>query len=184
MRTCPFNSQKTILTTGFNDDNIDDMFSRLTKGGSNIINTDQDSLYYIFLEVLRLHYYRTHTLLDEIGIYHGQPLMLLILNDKDGQSQTELATRLNLKAPTITVMLKRMEKANLVVRKQDRDDQRVSRVYITERGREVFKKAMGVMDKFEEEFFKDFTGEEKIILKRLLKQMNKNLASVIDKEQR
>lgn len=160
---------------------MNDMLSRLTKGGSKIININQDSLYYTFLEILRLHHHRTHTLLDEIGIYHGQPLMLMILNDKDGQSQKELAIRLNVKAPTITVMLKRMEKASLVVRKQDKDDQRISRVYITEQGKKIFKKAMDVMARFEKELFNDFSEQDEIILKRLLEQMNKNLVCVIDK---
>lgn len=121
-------------------------------------------------------------LLDEIGIYHGQPPMLFILNDKDGQSQTELAKRLNLKPPTITVMLKRMEKTNLVVRKQDKDDQRISRVYITEEGKKVCKKAVEARRQLEDEFFKGINDEDKEILKRLLGKMKENLVSVTDRD--
>ena len=47
----------------------------------------KDSLYYIFWEVIRFHYYRTHVLLEEIGVYPGQPPMLFILNQEDGLSQ-------------------------------------------------------------------------------------------------
>lgn len=138
-----------------------------------IIN--KDSLYYLFLELQRLHYHRSHVLLDEIGVYHGQPHMLFALSNKDGLSQKELADRLNIKASTITVMLKRMEKANLVMRKQDTKDQRVSRVYITEEGREVCQKAIDVMRKMEEECFGNFTEEERTILKRLFMDMKNNL---------
>lgn len=139
----------------------------------DIIN--KDSLYYLFLEIQRLHYYRTHVLLDEIGVYHGQPPMLFILSKKDGQSQKELADMLNVKASTITVMLKRMEKANLVVRKQDDEDQRISRVYITEEGKDLCKKAGIVMNNIEKECFGNFTTEEQVILRRLFLQMKDNL---------
>lgn len=142
---------------------------------------DKDSLYYIFLEIQRLHYYRTHVLLDEIGIYQGQPHMLFILKEKDGQSQKELATKLNIAPATITVMLRRMEKANLVMRNQDTEDQRISRVYITEEGKEVCKKAKDVMKSLEGECFGNFTGEEKVILRRLLMQMKDNLIVASDK---
>ena len=101
--------------------------------------------------------------------------MLFILSKKDGRSQKELADILNIKASTITVMLKRMEKANLVIRKQDSEDQRISRVYITEEGLELCEKARSVMNNLEEECFGNFTTEEKVILRRLFLQMKDNL---------
>lgn len=136
---------------------------------------NKDSLYYIFLEVLRRHYNLTHTLLNNIGIYPGQPPMLFALNKKDGQSQKELAHKLNLKPATITVMVKRMEKENLVVRMQDDKDQRISRVYLTKKGKEVFKKTNEVINNIEKICFQNFTPEEKLLLRRLFMQMKQNL---------
>lgn len=135
----------------------------------------RDSLYYVFLEVLRLHYYRTHVLLDEIGVYPGQPPLLFILNKKDGQSQKEISETLNLKPSTITVMLKRMESANVVIRKPDPNDQRISRVYLTEVGRAMCKKAVEVMKDIEEQCYGNFSSEEKELLKKLLLKMRDNL---------
>lgn len=136
---------------------------------------NKDSLYYIFLEVLRHHYNLTHTLLNNIGIYPGQPPMLFALNKKDGQSQKELAHKLNLKPATITVMVKRMEKENLVVRRQDDKDQRISRVYLTKKGKEMFKKTNEVINNIEKICFQNFTPEEKLLLRRLFMQMKQNL---------
>lgn len=136
---------------------------------------NKDSLYYIFLEVLRRHYNLTHTLLNNIGIYPGQPPMLFALNKKDGQSQKELAHKLNLKPATITVMVKRMEKENLVVRRQDDKDQRISRVYLTKKGKEMFKKTNEVINNIEKICFQNFTPEEKLLLRRLFMQMKQNL---------
>ena len=79
-------------------------------------------------------------------------------------------------------MLKRMEKAGLVERRQDIQDQRISRVYITQEGREVCKKASEVMKNLETECFGNFTVEEKVILRRLLMQMKDNLQAANDVE--
>lgn len=145
-------------------------------------NIDKDSLYYIFLEILRLHHYRTHVLLDEIGVYPGQPPLLFLLSKTDGLSQKEIAAKLGVKPSTITVMLKRIENGNLVVRKQDAEDNRVSRVYITEEGREICEKAKSKMRLLNEECFGNFTVEEQVVLRRLLMQMRDNLFTANNKE--
>ena len=136
---------------------------------------DKDSLYRIFLEILRLYHYKMHKLLEEINLYPGQPPLLFALNKEDGQSQRELAEKLNVKPSTMTVMLGRMEKGNLVERKQDLDDQRVSRVYLTEEGKEICEKSRQVMTQTEEEMFVNLTVEEKVILRRLLLVVKNNL---------
>ena len=142
----------------------------------------KDSLYYLFLEIQRLHYHRGQMLLDEIGIYHGQPPMLFALNKKDGQSQRELSEILDIKPSTITVMLNRMEKTNLVRREQDTKDQRVSRVYLTDKGKETCEKSKKIIKKIENELFDNITIEEKVILRRLMIQMKGNLTMDDNKE--
>lgn len=142
----------------------------------------KDSSYYIFLEVIRFHYYRTHVLLEEIGVYPGQPPMLFILNQEDGLSQKKLANKLKIKPSTITVMLKRMEKANLIVRKKDDKDQRVSRVYLTEKGKKVCEDTIKVVKQIERECFKDFTEEEKETLKSLFLKMKNNIIDAFEEE--
>lgn len=135
---------------------------------------DKDSLYALFLEIIRLHYYRTHVLLDKIGAYPGQPPLLFILNKNNGLSQKELAEKLNVKPSTITVMLRRMESGNLIYKKQDNNDQRVFRVFLTEQGRDMCNKSVEIAKLLEEECFGNFTPEEKIVLKKMLTQMRDN----------
>lgn len=135
----------------------------------------EDSVYTVFLEILKLYHYRMHKLLEEINLYPGQPPLLFILNREDGQSQKELWEKLNIRPSTLTVMLNRMEKGNLVKRKQDLEDQRISRVYITDVGREKCKKAKKTMNKIEEEMFGNLTGDEKVILRRILLVVKDNL---------
>ena len=142
---------------------------------------DPDSLYSVFGEVIRFHYYRTHKLLEKIGVYPGQPPLLFILGKKDGQSQRELAEKLHIKAATLTIMLKRMEKAKLIERRPDENDQRVSRVYLTEQGKKVRAEAKDSLKTIETDCFSNFTPEEQILMRRLLMQMRDNLAKACDK---
>lgn len=135
----------------------------------------KDSLYYVFSQVMKLHFHRAHNLLNKVDIYPGQPPMLFALHIKDGQSQKELAERLNIKPATITVMLKRMESAGLLERRADVNDQRISRVYFTDKGREAYDKVYEIMRTIDSECFGNFTIEEQVLLKRLLMQVKSNL---------
>lgn len=145
-----------------------------------MIGYNSDNLYHIFGEIVKLHFTRSHNLLEKYGIYPGQPPMLFALYFNDGQSQKELAEKLKIKPATITVMLGRMEKSELVTREQDKDDQRISRVYITEKGREICEKLKSVMRTLNEECFSNFTEEEKVLLRRLLMQVRDNLMKASD----
>lgn len=139
-------------------------------------NEKTDSLYIVFSQIMKLHYYRTYTLFEKIGIYPGQHALLFTLNKSDGQSQKKLCEKLCIKPATITVMIKRMEKIGLVERKHDMDDQRIYRVYITEKGRKICIELIHMMKIIDKECFKSFTDEEKIIMRRLLMQVRDNLS--------
>lgn len=142
---------------------------------------DPDSLYFIFLQVIRFHYYRTHLLLEKIGAYPGQPPLLFALGKQDGLSQKELAEKLHIKAATITIMLTRMEKTKLIKRCPDPDDQRVTRVYLTKHGEKIHTEVKAALKVIENECFYNFTSEEQLFLRRLFLQMRDNLAKVCGK---
>ncbi len=140
---------------------------------------EERSLYHIFLGIIRLHYYRSHFLFEKDGIYPGQPPLLFILKRCDGQSQKELAEKLKIAPATLNVMIRRMEKAGLLDRRQDEVDQRVSRVFLTEKGHEAFLRTHETVHILETECFANFTVEEKLIFRRLLMQMTDNLQETI-----
>ena len=141
---------------------------------------NKESLYFTFLNASRLHYLRTHILLSEIGVYHGQPPLLFTLRKNDGLSQREIADVLNIAPSTITVMLKRMEKTGLVKRKQDRKDQRISRVYLTDEGSDKCNKAEDALKSLAEECFDGFSREEKEEFKKYLEKMGNNLKEKLE----
>lgn len=67
----------------------------------------------------------------------GMGLILFALFEQDGRTIKELAARSQLACSTLTGLLKRMEKAGLLVRTRDSEDARLVRVNLTQIGREL-----------------------------------------------
>ncbi|WP_028551294.1 MarR family winged helix-turn-helix transcriptional regulator [Paenibacillus sp. UNC451MF] len=134
-----------------------------------------DALTHLMKHVLKLHRQSIDKLIQEYEVYPGQPPLLLRLAEQDGQIQKELASRIHVQPATLTVMITRMEKVGLVERRTDPDDQRVSRVYLTDKGRFATEKVKGALHVIEDKCFEHFSLEEKLLFRRLLLQMHTDL---------
>ena len=139
---------------------------------------EPESMDFLLAQICRLHHARAHTLLEELGLYRGQPPVLHALWEREGLTHSELATRLHVQPATITKMIKRMEKAGFVVRRSDPQDQRVSRVYLTGAGRAIQAEVRQVWHALKEETFEGFNLEERVLLRRFFLQMRENLLRV------
>lgn len=139
-----------------------------------------ESLHDLLWQVIRQHFIRHHSLLGKIGLHRGQPHVLGLLWEQDGLTQKDIAEALKLRPPTVTMVLRRMEKAGLLRRETDAQDMRVLRVYLTEKGRKLRKDVEEVNKALEEECFSGFTVEEKVLLRRFLIQIRDNLKRVND----
>ena len=64
-------------------------------------------------------------------------LILMELSKRDGRTQLELANATHMKAPTISVALKQMEKDGYIMREPDEYDARANRIFLTEKGRDI-----------------------------------------------
>ena len=74
-------------------------------------------------------------LMAEKGTHPAQAGCLRVLSTNDGISQRDLAEQLHVSRPTVTTMLQKMEKSHLIERRPDAQDQRLTRIYLTEDGR-------------------------------------------------
>ena len=137
-----------------------------------------ESINHLLAQACRLHRARAHVLLEELGLYRGQPPVLRALWEQEGLTHTELAERLQVRPATITKMIQRMERAGFVERRQDLEDQRVSRVYLAQAGHAVREAVLGVWRRLEDETFAGFTLEESVLLRRFLLQVRDNLLKV------
>ncbi len=90
-------------------------------------------------EISRLFhgYLRTESDMEGVMSQPGARLVLSFLAIGDGTTQLELVRATHLKAPTISLILRKMEDEGIVRRQSDERDMRAIRVYLTEKGRRI-----------------------------------------------
>lgn len=126
-------------------------------------------------QVGKAHSNKMNQILEKINMHKGQPMMLFLLCKEDGISQATLAKELMIKPATVSMMVKRMEKAGLVTRKRDAEDERISNVYVTDEGREIGSQLKSFQKEMEEVVFDGFSEVEKADIKNYLERILKNL---------
>ena len=123
-------------------------------------------------KVAKLHRQRADELLNEIGLYVGQEMLLNVLWTEGEMTQSELASRLEIQPATLTVALRRLEKAGHVVRSRDPEDQRVSRVQPSFKSAELRDGVMLAWSRLEYETIQNLTEPEQKMLSILLNKVS------------
>ncbi|MFC7678376.1 MarR family winged helix-turn-helix transcriptional regulator [Paenibacillus sp. GCM10028914] len=113
--------------------------------------------------------------LRELGLHIGQELALFHLWEQDGIPQSQLRNKMGVEASTISNMLRRLEQDHIVYRKQDESDQRISNVYLTNKGQQLQGPVEEIWKEHELSMFRGIPSEELMLMRRILKQMEENL---------
>ncbi len=113
--------------------------------------------------------------IDGVMSQHSARLVLAVLVAGDGVIQQELVNCTHLKAPTVSVILQKMEKEGMVVRRTDPDDQRHIRVYLTDKGRRVDAEIISKIKQIDQVALSGLTIEEIDCLMLLLRKIRDNL---------
>jgi len=137
--------------------------------------TEPQALDRLLGQICRLHHARAHTLLEALGLYRGQPPLLWALVADPGLAHSELAARLHVTPATISKMVSRMEKLGILETRDDLEDQRISRVYLTAAGLALHEEASRVAERLGAEVFVDFSDGELLQLEAFLRRMLANL---------
>jgi DNA-binding MarR family transcriptional regulator len=130
---------------------------------------------YTLAKVCRAHRGSVGDLLAEIGLHVGQEMVLIELWEQDGLRGGELAERLGVEPPTVTKMLRRLENCGLVTRRQDPEDARSFRVYLTSEGRSLEGPVHRCWESAEEEILAGMSAGERRTFHRLLTKVRANL---------
>jgi MarR family transcriptional regulator, organic hydroperoxide resistance regulator len=83
-------------------------------------------------------------LLDKLGLTYPQYLVMLVLWERDGVPVKDIGERLFLDSGTLTPLLKRLEKADLVKRTRSAEDERQVLIALTPQGQALKEKARAV----------------------------------------
>jgi len=135
----------------------------------------KETMGYTLARVCRAHRGNVGDLLAEVGLHVGQEMVLIELFEQDGLRGGELAERLGVEPPTVTKMLRRLERCGFVERRQDPQDARSFRVYLTGEGRALEGPLTRCWEKVEETTLAGMSVGERKTLHRLLTKVRANL---------
>ena len=133
---------------------------------------DELTVAQLLAQVCRMSGHRLRTHMERIGLHRGQGFALIHLWHHHGVPQRELARAMHISPASVTNMLQRMERDGWIRRERDPDDQRVVRVFITPKAKEVRRDAGRAFREVEEELASVYTEEERITLHRLLLKLH------------
>lgn len=113
--------------------------------------------------------------LRELNLHVGQDKLLARLWSGDGVTQMQLCEHLKCEPPTVTNMVKSLEQNGFIYRKRDEQDARVMRIFLTDKGKELEKPVDFKWKQQQEKLLHSISSEDLLLLRQLMKQMEKNL---------
>lgn len=111
----------------------------------------------------------------EEGLFSGQQHIILLLKHNEGLTIGQVAEATGVAVATASVSIKRMEKAGLVIRTADEKDARLTKLYLTDKGKAAPEHIREKMDRQEQYVTKGLTNEEVLLLSDLLDRVIENL---------
>jgi DNA-binding MarR family transcriptional regulator len=120
--------------------------------------------------------------LEKMGLTYPQYLVLLVLWEKDGVSINHIGEKLMLNTNTLSPLIKRMEKMELLQRNRADKDERSVVVTLTQKGKELKNKAIPVPEKLLDTLLTDDLELSDVLL--LKDQLNKWIDILSEKKQK
>ena len=109
--------------------------------------------------------------LQSYGLTPIQHLILEVLWGKDGLSASDIGKKLVLDGATLSGVLDRLTAGGWILKESDTEDKRVLRNFLTQKSIELKPKLSEARDQTNEDLLKKFPIEEKVLLKRFLRDM-------------
>lgn len=141
-------------------------------------NVDQLTLrtFQAFGRAFHLHRQALLRGISKTGLHHGEVIALRLLAESDGMSQRELADVLHLSRPRVTTILQNLERTGAVRRSPDPDDQRLTRVFLTDKGRQQEQANRAAFEEYVTATIGALDDADKVELERLLDALSARIA--------
>jgi len=143
--------------------------------GESEINPDKVMIGHLVANIARLQASRADRFMEQIGLYRGQAILLLILSHKDGLTHSEIAGKLEISPAAVTKVIKRLEELKYLQRQPDPADERISRVFLEEEGWAVIHQIKDAFQQIDQILLGNLSQEEQNTLFKLLMQVYSNL---------
>lgn len=109
--------------------------------------------------------------IQSYGLTPIQHLILEVLWGEDGLSASDIGKKLVLDGATLSGVLDRLAGGGWILKESDAEDKRVLRNFLTPRSKELKPKLSEAREQTNEDLLKTFSIEEKVLLKRFLRDM-------------
>ena len=132
-----------------------------------------DSVCILLAKAEQKHFQFTKKMLDErrLGITPGQMIVLYTLYKKDGASITDLSTRCYLDNSTLTGLMDRLERLQLVSRVDVPGDRRAFSIFLTQQALAMREQVFAVMDKVAEIMLEGCSEQEIAAFEKVLRNI-------------
>lgn len=146
-----------------------------TGGEQNVNERWTESSFMLIHQVGHLAKYQALKEMESFGLKPNQAGILFILRSEGGLSQRELARRMGVTPPSMTVALKKLEKQGYILREQDEKDQRITRIQISDQGNQCLEGLRSMMHELETGLYEGISKEERQELQKVLLKMRDNI---------
>jgi len=156
------------------------LLSIILRGGAVLSNEKTQELSTLLQRIMKLHFGVAQKCLEKYGLYPAQSWIVKYLFHQEAQTQVELASKLKVTPATISAMLKRMERDEIIYRKRSVEDHRVTHVYLTAKGREQVKLIEDAFQEINQLSFQGFSESEleqtNLIFNKIIDNFNESMS--------
>ncbi|MTI67155.1 MAG: MarR family transcriptional regulator [Firmicutes bacterium] len=110
--------------------------------------------------------------IDNLAPSHGDILSALF--NYEELTKTEIAEKIHRDRSTVTTLVNKLLKLRLVDSKENPEDRRSNKIYLTKKGKELKTGFTKISEKLYKIQYKDITEEEREVFRKVLKKMYKN----------
>lgn len=125
---------------------------------------------------------RSSSVLGRLNLHPGQDQILKALADSDGQTMGVLAATLSVQPPTITKMVARLGAQGLVERRQQADDARSAKVFLTSSGKTLIEELDKALRGLEKDALQHIDDKDRKRIRKLLRLLERNLGAEFESE--
>lgn len=138
-------------------------------------NIEDARVFIVMHQLMHLSRYQAVRRMEDMELNPSQAGILFILNNQGRLSQRQLAEKIGITPPSMTVTLRKLEERGFITKEPDERDQRILRICLSEAGKECIEKIKSIMKDMEELLYRGFSVEERLLFQRLLLEMRENM---------
>lgn len=130
---------------------------------------------FLLWQILHGQRHKAIECLESMDLKPGQAGCLFILSRYGSLPQKDIAEKLGVKPPSMTAILRKLEKKRFITKEQDSKDQRIFRIHLTDAGKAQIDQIKNMMKKMDQNMLDGILPEEKMLFRRLLLQIRENM---------